>query len=50
MKSSRPHLDLDSDLAADDYKANKVEKLYPPRIKKKMLAAQALDYFSKEEK
>ncbi|MGD8990716.1 MAG: hypothetical protein PVI00_04595 [Desulfobacterales bacterium] len=25
-----------------NYKANKVEKLYPPRIKKKMLAAQAL--------
>ena len=25
-----------------DYKANKVEKLYPPRIKKKMLAVQAL--------
>ena len=29
-----------------DYKANKVEKLYPPRMKKKMLAAQALKYFS----
>ena len=29
-----------------DYKANKVEKLYPPRIKKKMLAAQALDYLT----
>ena len=25
-----------------DYKANKVERLYPPRIKKKMLALQAL--------
>ncbi|MDX1707161.1 MAG: cysteine dioxygenase family protein [Desulfobacterales bacterium] len=25
-----------------DYKASRVEKLYPPRIKKKMLAAQAL--------
>jgi predicted metal-dependent enzyme (double-stranded beta helix superfamily) len=25
-----------------DYKANKVEKLYPPRIKKKMLAIEAL--------
>ena len=25
-----------------DYKANKVEKLYPPRIRKKMLALQAL--------
>jgi predicted metal-dependent enzyme (double-stranded beta helix superfamily) len=33
-----------------DYKANKVEKLYPPRIKKKMMAAQALDHFSKKEK
>ena len=29
-----------------DYKANKVEKLYPPRIKKKMLAAEALKNFS----
>jgi len=29
---------------------NKVERLYPPRIKKKMLAAQALDHFSIEEK
>jgi hypothetical protein len=29
-----------------DYKANKVERLYPPRIKKKMLAAQALKNFS----
>ena len=29
-----------------DYKAHKVEKLYPPRIKKKMLAAQALRNFS----
>ncbi|MGD2188054.1 MAG: cysteine dioxygenase family protein [Desulfobacterales bacterium] len=33
-----------------DDKANKVEKLYPPRIKKKMLAAQALDHFSAKEK
>ena len=29
-----------------DYKANRVEKLYPPRIKKKMLAKQALKDFS----
>jgi hypothetical protein len=28
-----------------DDKANRVERLYPPRIKKKMLAAQALKYF-----
>ena len=33
-----------------DYQANKVEKLYPPRIKKKMLAAEALDHFSTKEK
>jgi len=33
-----------------DYKASKVERLYPPRIKKKMLAAQALDHFSTKEK
>ena len=33
-----------------DYKASKVEKIYPPRIRKKMLAAQALDHFSKKEK
>ena len=33
-----------------DYKAGKVEKLYPPRIKKKMLAAQALEHFSTKEK
>ena len=33
-----------------DDKTGKVEKLYPPRIRKKMLAAQALDYFSKKEK
>jgi hypothetical protein len=29
-----------------DLKHNKVEKLYPPRIKKKMLAAQALKHFN----
>jgi predicted metal-dependent enzyme (double-stranded beta helix superfamily) len=29
-----------------DDKTSKVEKLYPPRIKKKMLAAQALEHFS----
>ena len=28
-----------------DYKASKVERLYPPRIKKRMIASQALDYF-----
>ena len=33
-----------------DYKTSKVEKLYPPRIKKKMLAAQALEHFSTKEK
>lgn len=33
-----------------DYKANRVEKLYPHRIKKKMLAAQALNYLSTKEK
>jgi hypothetical protein len=33
-----------------DYKNSKVEKLYPPRIKKKMLAAQALNHFSTKEK
>jgi hypothetical protein len=33
-----------------DDKTGKVEKLYPPRIKKKMLAAQALNHFSKKEK
>ena len=33
-----------------DYKTGKVEKLYPPRIKKKMLATQALNHFSKKEK
>jgi predicted metal-dependent enzyme (double-stranded beta helix superfamily) len=33
-----------------DYKANKVERLYPPRIRKKMLAAQALEHFSTKEK
>ena len=30
-----------------DYKANKVEKLYPPRIKKKMMAIEALKQLSK---
>jgi predicted metal-dependent enzyme (double-stranded beta helix superfamily) len=29
-----------------DYKTSKVEKLYPPRTRKKMLAAQALKHFS----
>ena len=29
-----------------DYEHNKVDRLYPPRIKKKMLAAQALEHFS----
>ena len=29
-----------------DAERNSVERLYPPRIKKKMLAAQALDHFS----
>ena len=29
-----------------DYKTSKVEKLFPPRIKKKMLAAQALDHLT----
>jgi predicted metal-dependent enzyme (double-stranded beta helix superfamily) len=29
-----------------DYEHNQVERLYPPRIKKKMLAAQALKYFA----
>jgi predicted metal-dependent enzyme (double-stranded beta helix superfamily) len=33
-----------------DYKTYKVEKLYPPRIRKKMLAIQALNHFSKKEK
>jgi len=33
-----------------DYKTRKVEKLYPPRIRKKMLAVRALDHFSKMEK
>jgi predicted metal-dependent enzyme (double-stranded beta helix superfamily) len=33
-----------------DYKTNKVERLYPPRIKKKMLATQALDHFFNKEK
>jgi predicted metal-dependent enzyme (double-stranded beta helix superfamily) len=32
-----------------DNKTSKVEKLYPPRIKKKMLAAQALEHFSNSE-
>ena len=30
-----------------DYKASKVEKQYPPRIKKKMLAAEALKQLNK---
>ena len=30
-----------------DYKANKVERLYPPRIKKKMLAIEALKQLNK---
>ena len=33
-----------------DYKTGKVEKLYPPRVRKKMLAIQALNHFSKKEK
>jgi predicted metal-dependent enzyme (double-stranded beta helix superfamily) len=33
-----------------DPERNRVDKLYPPRIKKKMLAAQALDHFSTKEK
>ena len=33
-----------------DAEHNKVDKLYPPRIKKRMLAAQALDHFSTKEK
>jgi predicted metal-dependent enzyme (double-stranded beta helix superfamily) len=33
-----------------DDKTGKVEKLYPPRVRKKMLAAQALNHFSKKEK
>ena len=33
-----------------DHEHNKVDRLYPPRIKKKMLAAQALDHFSTKEK
>lgn len=33
-----------------DHEHNRVERLYPPRIKKKMLAAQALDHFSLMEK
>ena len=33
-----------------DHEHNKVDKLYPPRMKKKMLAAQALDHFSTKEK
>ena len=32
-----------------DDKTGKVEKLYPPRVRKKMLAAQALNHFSKKE-
>jgi predicted metal-dependent enzyme (double-stranded beta helix superfamily) len=28
-----------------DYKHNRIERLYPPRIRKKMLAAQALNHF-----
>ena len=32
-----------------DYECNKVYRLYPPRIKKKMLAAQALEHFSTKE-
>ena len=33
-----------------DYEHNKVERLYPPRIKKKMLAIQALEQFSTKPK
>ena len=33
-----------------DHERNRIDKLYPPRIKKKMLAAEALDYFSIKEK
>jgi predicted metal-dependent enzyme (double-stranded beta helix superfamily) len=33
-----------------DHEHNKVDRLYPPRIKKKMLAAQALDHVSTKEK
>ena len=33
-----------------DYRTKKVERLYPPRIKKKMLATQALDHFFNKEK
>ena len=33
-----------------DDKTGKVEKLYPPRIRKKLLATQALGHFSKKEK
>jgi predicted metal-dependent enzyme (double-stranded beta helix superfamily) len=33
-----------------DAEHNKVDKLYPPRMKKRMLAAQALDHFSTKEK
>ena len=33
-----------------DHEHNKVDRLYPPRIKKKMLAAQALDHFSTKKK
>jgi len=33
-----------------DHEHNKVDRLYPPRIKKKMLAAQALEHFSTKEK
>ena len=33
-----------------DHEHNKVDKLYPPRMKKKMLAAQALYHFSTKEK
>ncbi len=33
-----------------DAEHNKVDKLYPPRMKKRMLAAQALDHFSAKEK
>ena len=29
-----------------DAEHNKVDRLYPPRIKKRMLAAQALEHFS----
>ena len=32
-----------------EYECNKVYRLYPPRIKKKMLAAQALEHFTTRE-